>query len=72
MSDYNREKYYEKNPNRKRYAIGYRCTLNDGTVKVFDSIKKTAKYVGYSEDTVKNILKGQAKNKLFELERIYY
>lgn len=71
MSKYNRESYYIRNPNRKRYAIGYRCVFPEGTVKEFDSVKQLAGYTGYSVNTIKNILKGQLKNRLFKLEKIY-
>lgn len=71
MSKYCREKYYAKFPNRTRYAIAYRCTLTDGTVKEFDNIKDLAKYVGYAVGTVKKVLEGKSRNKLFTLERLY-
>lgn len=68
---YNRESYYKRNPNRKRYAIGYRCTTSSGKVKEFDSVKELSIYTGYSCDYMKHALSGRVRLKNMKVERIY-
>lgn len=71
MSKYNRAKYYNREPNRKRYAIGYECSLPDGTIVMFDDVKSLSKFTGYSESSLKHMMSGKWKPQGMNLKRVY-
>lgn len=68
---YHRETYYKREPNRKRYAIGYRCTTPDGVVKEFDNMNNLSEYTGYSSGYLKQVMSQGLKLKGMQVERIY-